>query len=125
MKKILSVLVVVAIVVASCSKEKKLNKKLDGEWTVVTFDGVAPTSGTSIMIKFEKDKKEGKYTLTQTDPSGTDTQTGTYVLIEDEKIVMTETGTTDKDTSVVKDYSKTDLTLTDTDGTSPIVLKKN
>jgi len=115
----------VAIMFASCSKSNKLNKRLDGEWNVVTIDGTALGSGESVVIKFTKDKKgKGAYVTTFTFSGVSDTETGTYVLEDDTKITMTETGETTGDVSLIKDYSKTDLTLTDTDGSDAIVLKK-
>ena len=115
----------VAILFASCSKSNKLNKRLDGEWNVVSIDGTALGSGESMVVKFTKDKKgKGTYTMTFVFAGMTETATGAYVLEDDTKITFTETGATTGDVSLVKDYSKTDMTITEVDGTDPMVLKK-
>ena len=116
MKKILFAMFAVAIMFASCSKESKLNRKLDGSWNLVTYDGAALATGESEVVKFDKDKK-GKGTLTYTATgSGLSVSfTGTYELDKDEKITITITGSTANVETVV-DYSKTDLTIKDTAG---------
>jgi len=125
MKKIISVLLGVAIMVASCSKEKKLNKRLDGEWEAVSYDGQTPVSGESIVLKFDKDKNgKGKYSFTYTVPSSSFTWGGTYELIDDTKISMLETDSTAPLVLLVKEYSKNDLTLTNADGLEPGIFKK-
>jgi hypothetical protein len=130
MKKLMMVLFVATTVLASCSKESKLNRKIDGTWDVVTISGVAPSAIgiTSLTIAFSKDKKgKGTYTTTMVGATGSDTGTGTYELTDDTKITMTNTPAAGEvataDVSTVTDYSKTDMTLTDTDNTV-IVLKK-
>ena len=127
MKKIFTVLFVASILLVSCSKESKLNRKLDGEWNCVTYDGIAPTAGQSLVVKFDKDKKgKGNMTWTFVDAGVTDVDTYSYVLVEDKKIIFTGTGSTAAytDTLLVKSHSKKDLTITDVDGNEPIVLKK-
>jgi len=124
------VLFVATTVLASCSKESKLNRKIDGTWDVVTISGVAPSAFgvTTFTIAFSKDKKgTGTYTTTMVGATGTDTGTGTYELTDDTKITMTNTPDAGEvataDVSTVTDYSKTDMTLTDSDN-AVIVLKK-
>ena len=106
----------VAIVFASCSKESKLNKKLDGTWDAVTVGGTAMPSGSSMSVTFSKDKKgKGTYTFTATFPApvGTITDAGTYTLVDDVTIYSTSsTAGSTQDTATVTSYSKTDLTLT-------------
>lgn len=131
MKKFLFLSVaILAFVLGSCSKEAKLNRKLDGKWDVVTFSGLTPASVglTAFTIEFTKDKKgKGAYTTTMTEGSVSETSTGTYELTDDTKITMTETptagSTSTPDVSTITNYSKTDLTLTTSDNTV-IVLKK-
>ena len=126
MKKILFAVVAVALIVTSCSKESKLNKKLDGTWNVSTVDGTTLPSGASMSITFSKDKKgEGTYSMTQTlPPAPAETDAGSYTLVEDETIYMTSsTAGSTQDTITVTSYSKTDMTLTGSDK-KPIVLKK-
>ena len=121
---------VATMVLASCSKESRLNRKLDGTWDVVSYGTYTPASMelTAFNIAFSKDKKGvGSYTTTMTSAAGTETGTGTYVLTDDTKITMTSTPvagyTSTPDVNTITDYSKTDLTLTDADGVV-IVLKK-
>ena len=118
MKKILFPVVafVLLLTAASCSKESKLNKKLDGTWTL--DNSSKTTLGLPSTAVFE-------YTFTKDGDGGTfrnyfkfdflgfpveDTLTGTYTLIEDEKIVLTESGTTEKDTISITAYSSTNMT---------------
>jgi len=122
MKKLALLFVAVTLVLASCSKERKLNKRLDGEWTLATWDGTALPSGESLTIKFEKDKKDnGKYTSTYTGALGTDIETGTYTLEADEKITMTDAS--GSSTATVTSYDKENLTIND-DGDVMVFKKK-
>lgn len=118
-------MVTVAILFASCSKENKLNKRLDGSWNVVSIDGTTLGSDLSIVFSFSKDKKgKGTYSYTWTSMGSSNVETGTYVLTDDTKITITETGETIGDDYLIKDYSKTDMTVSDTDGSDVMVLKK-
>ncbi|MFM7586181.1 MAG: hypothetical protein ACKO6M_04090, partial [Bacteroidota bacterium] len=111
---------------ASCSKEGKLNKKLDGTWSL--DNSSKTTLGLPSTAVFE-------YTFTKDGDGGTfsnyfkfdilgfpveDTVTGTYVLIEDEKIVLTETGSTVKDTADITEYSATNMTWSFQDDSTKI-----
>jgi uncharacterized protein (TIGR03066 family) len=120
MKKVLSIVAIAMLFIAtSCSKEAKLNRKLDGEWNVTTVDGVAPEAGTSMSIKFEKDEKgTGKVTMTETGGGMSFSLPGTYTLTDDKSISMVLTFMGDAETSVftVSDYSKSELTMADEDG---------
>lgn len=128
MKKILFALFAVTVIVTSCSKEAKLNKRLDGKWNVVTYDGTALPSGASMSITFDKDKKgKGTYSMTQTfPPSPSYTDAGTYDLVDDATIYfLSSTAGSTQDTLNVASYSKTDLTLTTTSSPAEsIVFKK-
>lgn len=114
MKKLLFALMAVAFMASSCSKEAKLNKKLDGTWNVTKMNGGALPSGSSIKMTFSKEKKgKGDYTVVSTfPPLPAFTETGTYTLEEDTRIYTTATGASTADTMVVASYSKTDLKLT-------------
>lgn len=127
MKKLLFALAAVALMASSCSKESKLNKKLDGTWTVETVNGAALTGGASMEITFTKDKKgKGDYSLIfNMPPLPASTETGTYDLEKDEIIYMlASTAGSTQDTMNVVEYSKTAMTLKNPDGTETIVLKK-
>jgi len=113
MRKLLFVFVAVAFMFASCSKESKLNKRLDGDWNVVSIAGEALTAANPMTITFNKDKKgagtfsyTGSYTYNDGTKDVTETFTGngTYQLEKDEKITMVEDG--DSDVSTIESYSK-------------------
>jgi hypothetical protein len=133
MKKLMMIMVAATLVLASCSKESKLNRKLDGSWDIVSLsvNGADQPMGTTTMVmEFVKDKKGvGTYTQTSTTNSVATVSTGTYVLTDDTKLTTTQlTPTVETATQiVVTDYSKTDLTLTMTDALITMVykLKKN
>jgi ABC-type sulfate transport system substrate-binding protein len=121
MKKVLFIAIISVVALASCSKERKLNKKLDGTWNAVSYDGQAMAAGQTITIAFDKDKKDnGTYTMTSTYGGFSSVETGTYQLTKDDLITLTSAG--DVDIMTVTDYSKTDLTITD--GGDVIILKK-
>lgn len=104
---------VVMFVLASCSKSNKLNKRLDGTWNVVKINENAVPTGFSYTLKFTKEKDgKGAFTFTTTTLTIPVTQTGTYSLIDDTKLVMTYSAQ-DIDTLTVVSYSKTDLKLND------------
>lgn len=116
--------VIAAAMFASCSKAK-LNKRLDGQWSVVTINGVAFAPNTAVTV-FTKDKKgKGVYSSTVTISGAPTATSGTYELEDDTKIMMTQTGQSTPVTKLVKDYSKTDMTITDADGSNVTVLKKD
>lgn len=128
MKKILFPVVafVVLLSAASCSKEGKLNKKLDGTWSL---DNSSKTTlglpSTAVLeYTFTKDGDGGTFSnYFKFDNFGfpvEDTVTGTYVLIEDEKIVLTETGSTEKDTVDITEYSSTNMTWSVQDDSTKI-----
>ena len=113
MKNVLSILTIAILFIAtSCSKESKLNRKLDGKWTLVTANGVAATF--VYTLTFAKDKKGGSLIVVD----GPLTGSGTYVLTADKTITTTVSffGTTDVSIYTVTDYSKKDLSLTAQDG---------
>ncbi len=122
MKNVLSILTIAILFIAtSCSKESKLNRKLDGKWVVTSQDGVAAT-GDETSYTFTKDKKVGTVVVS----SGGFGITGSYTLIDDKTIVMTYTimGSTSTSNVTVQDYSKTTLTIKDEDGTVTVLTKK-
>src|SRR5688572_6000313 len=91
MKKIIyTAFIVATIALVSCSKDKKINKRIDGSWKVTLYEGEALEANESITYDFSKsDKTEGTGTLTLTDASGNNfVQDFTY-SIEDEKFNMT------------------------------------
>lgn len=93
MKKSLFILLaVVATLIASCSKEAKINRRIDGEWKVVSIGGASLAADESYVFKFNKDKSEnGDGTVTATDNFGTDVIAFTYV-VSSGKITLSYSG---------------------------------
>lgn len=115
MKKSLFILLaVVAAFVASCSKDAKINRRIDGEWKVVTIAGASIPSDESYTWKFSKDKKlTGDGTYTEVDPSGTYSTPFTYT-VGSEKITLIIDGFSE--IFSVNKYEKTKLELIDSSG---------
>ena len=104
----------VLAVVSSCSKDAKINRRLDGEWQVVSIGGVAPEATESYVMKFIKeDKLTGNGTLTYTFMSQSYTDAFTYTVL-DQKITLIIDGTAEILT--VTTYEKDRMELVDSDG---------
>ena len=89
MKKFLFLSVaILAFVLGSCSKEARLNRKLDGKWELTTEDGVAVAEEDKITVEFTKDK-DGKGAVTMASTSQGFALPGTYTLDKNEKITIT------------------------------------
>ncbi len=61
------IVALVGLTATSCSTEKKINKRLEGDWNVVSYDGVATAAGESEVYSFVKTEKTsgtGVYTAT-------------------------------------------------------------
>jgi hypothetical protein len=113
-KGLLVLLVAVLAVVSSCSKDAKINRRLDGEWTVATIGGVAPEATESYVMKFIKeDKLTGNGTFTYTFMSQSYTDAFTYSVL-DQNITLILDGTAEI-FSVTK-YEKDRMEMVDTDG---------
>lgn len=110
-------LAVMAIAISSCSKESKINKKLDGSWKATVVEGTAVASGESYVYTFTKDSKDnGTGTISITSVLGTYAGTFTYTLAED-KITTTTTmfGSSSTDVSTVVTYEKDKLEFKNSD----------
>ena len=113
-KGLLVLLVAVLAVVSSCSKDAKINRRLDGEWTVAIIGGVAPEATESYVMKFIKeDKLTGNGTFTYTFMSQSYTDAFTYSVL-DQKITLILDGTAEI-FSVTK-YEKDRMEMVDTEG---------
>lgn len=114
MKKSLFILLaVVATVIASCSKDAKINRRIDGEWKVVSIGGASLAADETITFKFAKDKKlDGDGTLTWTDIFGTDVTAFTYT-VSSGKITMMYSGYAEILT--VSKYERKKIELIDSD----------
>jgi len=126
MKKVFSAICVVAILLTACSKEGKLNKKLDGDWNVTMASGQVIVAPTVVTITFGKDKKDnGTYSINFTDGVNSSVETGSYTLEDDTKITLTDvTDPTDPSIFTITEYSKTTLKMTESDGTLIEATKK-
>jgi hypothetical protein len=116
MKKVLFALLAVTVLVASsCSKERKINKRLDGTWSATTLDNEALTSTESVDFTFTKDENDnGTGSMSIKDGEFSFAATFSYTLVED-KLDMIVDFFGEKDTLMytVTKYDKTDLELTD------------
>jgi len=113
-KGLLVLLVAVLAVVSSCSKDAKINRRLDGEWNVVSIGGVVPEATESYTMKFIKeDKLTGDGTFTYTFLSESFVDAFTYSVL-DQKITLIIDGTAEM-FSVTK-YDKDRMEMIDTDG---------
>lgn len=119
------------MLLASCSKENKLNKKLEGTWTLVstTEGGVTVTAAsqnvTSTMTFEKVEKESGTYSSSYTYMGVTYTGSGTYTLTEDTKMTTTQTAPSagTPEVMTVVEYDKEELTVIDSDGTSYLYSK--
>ena len=106
MKKLMFLFVAVAALsLASCSKDAKINKRLDGEWKVVSYDGEAPESGESETFSFKKTEKlTGTGTYSYSSTSGGSSASISFPFtyaIGDEKITLTINFGSDSDTEIM------------------------
>lgn len=119
MKKGLLVLFVAIIaVVSSCSKDAKLNRRLDGEWKTTSIDGELLEdffgAGYTIDWNFEKeDKLSGSGSTTHSFMGEQETYPFTYT-IKDETITLTSNGV--DGLLVVTTYDNDKIEMVDEDG---------
>jgi hypothetical protein len=115
MKKSLFILLaVVATFVASCSKDAKINRRIDGEWKVVSIGGASLAADETYTFKFNKDKKlDGDGTITYTSSLGTDVTAFTYTVAT-AKITMSYSGFAEILT--VSKYERKKIELIDSSG---------
>lgn len=108
-------LAVFATVAFSCSKDAKINRRIDGEWKVVSLGGFAIPVDESIIFKFIKeDKLAGDGTLTEISSSGTYATPFTYV-VGSEKITIVIDGTSEILSVLTYDKDKLELIDSDSD----------
>ena len=124
MKKVLFLtLSVLTLAIISCSKENKVNRKIDGNWSVKTINDVAPGNGDISGFEFVKEKSgKGRFYIYTTDGFG---GAGTYDLEKDDKLIA-YIGQDKLDTFqfAIKDYSNKALTLEWTSEESTFKLEK-
>ena len=71
---------------ASCSPENMLNRKLDGEWSLVSVNGEKIDANYSKKITFSKDGKGGDVIYTTVSDNKTEIKKGIYALIKTNSI---------------------------------------
>jgi hypothetical protein len=143
MKKIMMI-VAIALLAVACNKDQAAVKKLDGTWTATsvksTEDGVTfeliGTFVTSYTFVFDgcklKTDEFCNVTATLVSPFGTETEADLYRVVGDgETIEMKDdASSTTISTATITELTKSDCTLTMTDGTGAdmittvVVLKK-
>ncbi len=117
MKKVVyATLLLVAVLISSCSKEARINKKLDGEWKVTSISGESLPAGSSLYFTFEKNGKEGKGSFQSVNGAKTETVPFTYTL-NDDKLTLVLTYETDIETEVltINTYESKKIVMTDSD----------
>lgn len=112
-KAVIMMLAIAATLITSCSKDAKINRRIDGEWQVKTIGGEPLGTGESYVFKFNKDKKlTGDGTFTMTDSLGTDATTFSY-SVADQKITVISNG--ESGVFSVSKYEKDNIELIDSD----------
>ena len=82
------ILVSILLGISSCRPESVLNKKLDGEWTLNTINGIELSSGFSQKLNFNKKKAGGDATFTSVTNGITESKSGTYSLLKSYTITV-------------------------------------
>lgn len=112
-KGLFIMLAFVAVIMVSCSKDAKINRRIDGEWRVMSIGGYPLENDETIVFTFDKERKTtGDGTLSWTNEFGTEVSAFTY-SVSDQKITMTLDGTTEVLT--VTKYERDDLQFSDSD----------
>jgi len=117
MKKLIyAAFILLAVVFTSCSKEARINRKLDGEWKVTSVAGQSVPSDEAFYFTFEKDGKDGKGSYTMVSEGQTLTIPYTYTLSDDKlTITMTENGDVETEVFTVNKYESSKIEMTDSD----------
>lgn len=123
MKRLLfGLLAVTALVMTSCSKDAKINRRLDGEWKVVSYDGEAPESTETETYAFTKTEKlSGTGTYLYSSTSGGSSASITFPFtytIADEKITLTIDFGSGSESEIMEviTYEKDRMEFKDSDG---------
>ncbi len=123
MKNLIFALVaVLTIGLTSCSKDRRINNKLDGSWKVTVYENVVMPSGSSLNLTFSKGSKGSG--------TGSSVGTGYFILsnftfiynIDNEKLTLTSSSSADVYT--VSEYSSKEVTLLTPEG-KKIVMEAN
>ena len=115
---------------ASCSPENMLNRKLDGEWSLVSVNGVKIDANYSKKITFSKDGKGGDVIYTIVNDNTTEIKKGIYALIKTYSISIAFPNNTfgsgyETEVYDITKTSSTDLILTQQRNNKTFTFKKN
>ena len=115
---------------ASCSPENMLNRKLDGEWSLISVNGVKIDENYSKKITFSKDGKGGDVIYTTVSDNITEVKKGIYALIKTNSISIAFPNNaygSGYETEVYDftNTSSTDLILTQQRNNKTFTFKKN
>jgi hypothetical protein len=114
MKKLkLLVILTITALVLSCTKEARLNNKIDGLWNIISYSGAPLPVGTSMTTTYSKGTNgSGNYILKLTLNGDVTSEFGSYQLDKNTKITYTPTGQGNTPYSfTIENYSKSKLTL--------------
>ena len=115
---------------ASCTPENMLNRKLDGEWSLISVNGVKIEANYSKKITFSKDGKGGDVIYTTVNDTITEIKKGIYALIKTHSISIAFPNNaygSGYETEVydITKTSSTDLILTQQRNNKTFTFKKN
>ena len=117
MKKVVyATLLMVAVLISSCSKESRINRKLDGEWKTVSIAGQSLEAGENQYLTFEKDGKKGKGSIQYVYDTISQTSPFTYTLDGDKlTIVLTYGAQVETEVLTVNTYESKKIEMTDSE----------
>lgn len=123
MKKFILLPFLALLLIVSCSKSAKLNKSLDGTWTLKAINGrntfIGYTIGTNYnqvftMTKDLKDNGTYSVSVSITPTQGqtqTQTEKGAYSLVEDRELITKPNNVYTADTFTIVAYDKSTLKI--------------
>jgi len=106
------------LVITSCNKEQRTNRKLDGSWNATIFQGDTPNSNESYTFTFNKDKDgEGTGTIKLVDGVFTDVYGMQYFLkndrltliVDQDALVFNISSMTNKKVTMIDTYGETTI----------------
>jgi hypothetical protein len=114
----------------SCTPENMLNRKLDGEWSLVSVNNVKIEANYSKKITFSKDGKGGDIVYTTVSDNITEIKKGIYALIKIYSISIAFPNNAfgsgfETEVYDITNTSSTDLVLTQQRNNKTFTFKKN
>jgi hypothetical protein len=114
-KSLLLLLTVVSLITFSCSKDAKINRRLNGEWSVITVDNTPLEVGETITFSFDKEDKLTGTGVISYGYTGVNVSINfTYSVASEKLILVTSDG--DSDMYTVMKYENSLMELMDSDG---------